>query len=265
MTALDELTPVVPAPRREADLDGTAVPVVAVKAVAVAVARPDLDAAGVTALLQWAEVDVSEAEVAEHLAFADLAGTAERTEFVALLAPRRGRLGRAAQRLLTTITRSATVVAVVLLVALALLPRTGWYRTTTMLTGSMAPGIPVGAGLVAVPERVADVRVGQVVAVTAPLPGRPVVTHRVVQVVTDGGRTGLRTKGDANAAPDPWTAFPDGDRVWRVSAVVPGLGTLLRALQTGEVRTLLVLVLPALVAAVLLLGVWRRPCDGSSR
>lgn len=151
--------------------------------------------------------------------------------------------------------------AVGLFLFLAVGPRTGLYETSTMLTGSMAPNIPVGAALVGVKEPLEDVRPGQVVSLQAPLPGHPVVTHRVTQVVHEKGRTGLKTKGDANSAADPYTAFPTGDSVWVVKAVIPGVGTAVRQLRTPLVRHVLVLGLPALLAGWALVVLWKpKPC-----
>ena len=80
----------------------------------------------------------------------------------------------------------------VLLAALAALvfvglgPATGAYRLATVLSGSMAPGMPVGSVAVLVPEPPAAVRVGDVITLQAPTPDRHVVTHRVVAQAVDG-------------------------------------------------------------------------------
>jgi signal peptidase len=265
---LDELRALVPEPRQAPE---PAAPDddVLVKAIAVAVARPDLSPAGVAALLRQAGVDTTTDEVAAQLDSVDLAGSEDRTEFVALMAVRRPWWLTTGLRVLAAAMKTSVALSVLLLLFLAVLPRTGWYQTSTMLTGSMAPGIPVGAAILGVPERVEDVRVGQVVSLHAPVPGRPVVTHRVIAVVQQDGRTGLRTKGDANTSPDPYVAFPDDDRVWVVAAVVPGLGTLVRALQGQVAHAVLVVALPSLLAGWALVLLWRprravRPCDAGS-
>ena len=228
------------------------------KVVAVAVARPDLTPAGVADLLRTTGVVVAPVEVAAILAEVDLVDPEERAEFVQLMAPPRPAWRAPAIAVARVVTRFAVGLAVVLLLFLALLPRTGLYQTSTMLTGSMAPGMPVGAALVGTREDVGDVRVGQVLSLRSPLPGRPVVSHRVVEVVTSSsGQIGFRTKGDANPAPDPYVSYPDGDQVWVVRAVIPGLGSLIRVLQGGLVHLLLVVGLPAGLAGWALLQLWR--------
>ena len=71
------------------------------------------------------------------------------------------------------------------------------------------------------------------------------------------GTVTVRTRGDANAAADPWMATLTGDTVWQVRAVVPKAGTVIRALRTPVARTLLTAAAPLLVLCWLLLGIWR--------
>ena len=264
MTAVDELALLVPQQRRpEPPSDD-----LRVKVVAVAVARPDLPADGVAELLRRTGVEVSPALVRELLRSVDLDDPADRADLVAVMAARRSPVTRTALAVLRVGTTLLVTAAVALLLGLAVLPRTGLYRTSTMLTGSMAPGIPVGAAVLGTPEPLSSVRVGQVVSLTSPEPGHPVYSHRVVEVVPGpDGRIGLRTKGDANLATDPWISYPRGE-VWVVRTSVPGLGSLVRALQGPVVHVALVLALPLLVAGWLLVLLWRprkaRPCGDTS-
>ena len=261
MTVVDELALLIPQ-QRQPEPPGDDL---RVKVVAVAVARPDLRPRGVAALLQQSGVQVRSAQVAAILRSVDLEDSADRTEFVALMASRRPLVLTALTAVLRPLTTLTVTLATVLLLGLAVLPRTGLYQTSTMLTGSMAPGIPVGAAVVGTPEKLSDVRVGQVLSLQSPEPGHPVYSHRVVEVVRGAdGRTGLRTKGDANLAADPWITYPQ-DRVWRVRTVVPGLGSLVRTLQGPVTHVTLVIALPVLVAGWLLVLLWRprgnRRCD----
>jgi signal peptidase len=157
------------------------------------------------------------------------------------------------------LTTFVVLTSVVLFVALVLGPRTGAYRTTTMLTGSMAPALPVGALLVAVPVPVAQLRPGDVVTFQAPLADRPVVSHRLVAVEVAAGRPALRTKGDANDGVDPWLAVPESDEAWVVRAVVPGAGTAVRWLRGPVPHLALTVGLPVLLAGWALLLLWRDP------
>lgn len=165
------------------------------------------------------------------------------------------RLLRRAARLLSTLLLALTVL---LLLSVTLGPRLLNYRTATMLTSSMSPAIDAGDVIVNTPLALADVRVGHVLTYHIPVDDRRVVSHRVVEVQRPGpGIVNIRTKGDANAAVDPWTAALTGDTVWQVRAVVPKAGTAIRGLRTPLAQTVLTTAVPLLVVCWLLLGIWR--------
>jgi signal peptidase len=144
-----------------------------------------------------------------------------------------------------------------LLVVVGIGPRTGRYGTLTVLSGSMRPTIPVGAVVAVTPERPSDLRVGQIVAYSIPAGDHHVISHRVIKIVHGGDRPVFQTKGDANSAPDPWLAQVKGGTVWQVRFAVPGLGWLIRWLRRPMVHVIGVLVFPALLALVWLVGIWR--------
>ena len=149
--------------------------------------------------------------------------------------------------------------AVVLFAFLAIGPRFLPYQTVTMLTGSMRPVAPVGSVLVDVAEPVSALRPGQVISFHAPTPGRPVVSHRVIEVQHRDGQVLVRTKGDANSAADPWLAVVHGNTVWRMRADIPYLGTAVRATRTPTMRLLMLYAVPGLLLLWVLVAVWRRP------
>lgn len=165
------------------------------------------------------------------------------------------RLVRCAGRLLVP---ALVACSLLLLLLVGLGPRTGAYRTVTVLTGSMAPTMPVGAVVVSTPSPLEDVRVGDVITYRIPVEDRRVVTHRVVEVVRPGPHPVVRTRGDANAAPDPWTAELKGDRVWRARLTIPRLGLLLEDLRQPWVRRLLLMAVPLALAGLWLKDIWRR-------
>lgn len=138
--------------------------------------------------------------------------------------------------------------------ALALGPRTGAYRTYTVLTASMRPDMPEGSIVVSTPIAVSRVEVGDVITYRIPVEDRRVVTHRVVEVVKPGT---VVTKGDANNAPDPWVAELKGQQVWKVRAAVPGAGYAFEKLRTPLARQLVLLAVPLLLAALWLKDIWR--------
>ena len=141
-------------------------------------------------------------------------------------------------------------------------PHTGRYRTVTVLTGSMTPGMPPGSMAVVVPIKPSAIRLGDVLTFEAPLADRPVVTHRVVEVVEHGAHPVIRTKGDANATPDPWTARLAGTTAWRRVAVIPRAGSAIHSLRSPLIHRVTVYLVPALLAIALLAGIWSRD-DGA--
>jgi len=154
--------------------------------------------------------------------------------------------------------RVLMVVAVLAFAGLAVGPHVLGYRTLTMLTGSMAPGINPGDVTVETPLPAADITVGEIVSYHIPVDDHHLVTHRVVSVQHGpGGQVTIRTKGDANNAVDPWTATLTSDTVYRVRAVVPHLGSVIEAFRNPVVTKALVYGAPTLLAGWLLLAIWR--------
>lgn len=145
--------------------------------------------------------------------------------------------------------------SLLVLAALAIGPRTGRYRIQTVLTGSMRPKLPVGSLAISTPEPLDQVRAGQIITFQAPV-GNWVVTHRVIEVVSGGPHPRVRTKGDANAAADPWVTQLERGPVWRVRLVVPLLGTALRLLRMRWAHIGTVLVAPMLLALLALRTMW---------
>jgi signal peptidase len=108
-----------------------------------------------------------------------------------------------------------------------------------------------------VPEPLSDVRAGQVLSFHAPTPDHRVETHRVIRVVNPGPHPVIITKGDANSAPDPWRARLHGTTAWRMVAVVPRAGSLIRTLREPWIHLVAVLLVPLLLAAAALRSIWR--------
>lgn len=151
---------------------------------------------------------------------------------------------------------AAVALCVLLLLGLAIGPRTGGYRTMTVLTASMRPSIPEGSVIVQLPVDLSEVREGDVITYRIPVEDHRVVTHRVVKVIEGGARPVVRTKGDANSSPDPWVARLTGEKVWRVKASVPKLGYALQALRRPEVKHVTLFFVPLLLALLWLRDIW---------
>jgi signal peptidase len=88
-----------------------------------------------------------------------------------------------------------------------------------------------------------------------------VQSHRVIAVLQRNGQVSVRTKGDANATADPWTATLHGDTVWRVRTVLPKLGWIVFWLRSPLVHQLTLFLAPLLLAVLAVLQIWRRPAD----
>ncbi|HYQ76756.1 signal peptidase I [Cellulomonas sp.] len=130
--------------------------------------------------------------------------------------------GRAARGLQQGVLDVAAVLGALSILAAVACLALG-VRPAVVVSGSMAPGIPVGALTVARTVPAEQVAVGDVVTVPRTT-GAGLVTHRVVEAAPagDGRSTVLRLQGDANAEPDalPYTVTEVG----QVLGSVPGVG-----------------------------------------
>jgi signal peptidase len=139
-----------------------------------------------------------------------------------------------------------------LLAVTMLLPALFGLKRYVVTGGSMGASIPRGSVAFERPVAVSRLRVGDVITYTPP-PGYGVsgrVTHRVVWIGRDRSLArAFRTKGDANAAPDPWRFALARPTQARVLFHVPLVGYLLAALAIRLVR-IAVIGLPALLVAV---------------
>lgn len=157
------------------------------------------------------------------------------------------------------LVRGVLACSVLTLILLGLLPRTGWYRTQTVLSGSMRPYFSPGDLVVVTPEPLGQVRVGQVITYRIPVGDHHVQTHRVTRIVRGGANPLVRTKGDANAEADPWTAKLHGTTAWRVRLVVPKAGWAIARLRSPAARSISIFAAPFLLALVGLWRIWRVP------
>lgn len=132
------------------------------------------------------------------------------------------------------------------------------YRTYAVMSGSMAPQIPVGALVVDVRAGPDQLRPGDIVSFQRPDNSSQVVTHRIVEVDHGPAGTVYRTRGDANGAPDDWTVTA-GPRTWRTAVTLPLVGYALVYLRT-PLGQLLAVLLPAVALGLMALqDLWRRP------
>src|ERR671930_631552 len=108
------------------------------------------------------------------------------------------------------------------------------FKPIAVYSGSMRPTLGVGSLAVDRVVPASSVRVGDVITFNDPYIKGRLVTHRVVQIVKTKHGLAYRTKGDANAARDPW-AIKLNDKVGRVAFDVPVAGYVLYYAHTREV------------------------------
>jgi signal peptidase len=125
-------------------------------------------------------------------------------------------------------------------------PLTG-NQTIIIGGGSMEPAIGLGAAIVIAPVRPAELTQGDVVSLQVG-PERTTYTHRIVEVAPRPDGVWIRTKGDANAEPDP-SLVPATAVVGRVVWAIPFAGYLM-ALLSLPVGIVFVLGLAATLLAI---------------
>ncbi|HEX2040780.1 MAG TPA: signal peptidase I [Acidimicrobiales bacterium] len=146
----------------------------------------------------------------------------------------------------------AVLLSVVIGVGLVVGPRLLSYRVLYVRTASMTPALPVGSLVVVTEARADDIGPGDVITFAHPDGGDRLVTHRVV--AREAGA--FVTKGDAGTAVDPWRV-PARGTGWRVALSVPLAGFVLGYLQSEAVGTWAFGAVVTLLAARVVVGIWR--------
>lgn len=155
------------------------------------------------------------------------------------------------------VRRVAAMVAMPAIVAASLL----FVRLGYVTSGSMRPHLPVGGLVVSIAVPSDNITRGDIITFTPP-GGTNRVTHRVYEVrYRRGHPVWFITKGDANPVPDSWQVQAHG-RAWKEVLVVPGLGRTLAYLGRPVPKFVLELTPLYLVAALVLLRVWRNQSGG---
>ncbi|MDQ0620077.1 signal peptidase I [Arthrobacter globiformis] len=172
--------------------------------------------------------------------------------------PAAGKSRSIGNRVVSAVFTLVLVTAAVAFLFLAVGPRFVGYQTSTMLTGSMSPGINPGDVVVTVPVPVEELRIGDVITYSIPVDDHRVETHRIVEMTTAGGVATVQTKGDANPGVDPWKAVLSGNRVYRHVATVPYLGTVIRTLREPVTRSVLLYGATGVLVVGVLASIWSR-------
>lgn len=154
------------------------------------------------------------------------------------------------------VTTALIAGAVVTLVAAYAALLVAGLKPVAVYSGSMRPTLGVGSLAVDRVVSARSVRVGDVITFNDPYVKGRLVTHRVAQIVQTRNGPAYRTKGDANAARDPWAIRLTG-HVGRVAFHVPIAGYVLYYAHTREVRGALLAVFALLFIVAALRRIWR--------
>jgi signal peptidase I len=127
----------------------------------------------------------------------------------------------------------------------------GSWSVNPVLSGSMRPGFTVGGVVISQRIPVSQLAVRDVIIFHNPNKPSEEMVHRIVQL-TKGpdGQLLIKTQGDANPVPDPWTLTIRGNSIYKVRWSLPLLGYVAVAYQNHRGVALLaagfVLILVAL-------------------
>lgn len=175
-------------------------------------------------------------------------------------------------RHLTTILRTAlatiVVIAVAVIAAVMLGPVVSGYERYVITSGSMTGTYDTGSIVYAKNVATDELAVGDVITYAPPAGASPtaLVTHRIAAITRGpNGQRVYRTKGDANAAIDPWRFELRDATQARASFGVPYVGFVFIALADRNVRMLLIGGPALLVAFSVLFGMVREARSESRR
>ncbi|HVV74449.1 MAG TPA: signal peptidase I [Mycobacteriales bacterium] len=148
--------------------------------------------------------------------------------------------------------------ATVLIAVLVALPGFG-YHHYVITGGSMTGALNRGSLVIDRDVPTASLQVGDVITYAPPAESGVVglVTHRIVWIGHDRDGRSFRTKGDANAAVDPWTFHLMARVQPKVVAHLGGVGYVVGYLSQPRLRMLLIGLPAACLAISLLVGLWR--------
>jgi len=136
----------------------------------------------------------------------------------------------------------------------------GWERYV-IVSGSMTGTYDRGSLVFDDVVPVKTLEIGDVITYRPPRGSGPtgLVTHRIHAIGHDPKTRApvFRTKGDANKVADPWTFTLPGRSQARVVTGVPYAGFALAALAQRQVRMLLVGLPAALIALIVMTGLFR--------
>jgi signal peptidase I len=156
-------------------------------------------------------------------------------------------------RMLLTWTVSAFVLTLLLSTAL---PLALGARSMVVRSGSMTPAIRTGDVVVVRPIAPGEAKVGDIVTFQDPDGSGRLLVHRVRAIVRHRNHDSFTTQGDANTTREHWNVPVDGT-IGTVAYRVPLLGFAVSWISAPVGRVGLIIAPALLLAASLLLGIWR--------
>lgn len=162
-----------------------------------------------------------------------------------------GRSLRGADR----VASGACILALLLMVVLLLGIAFG-YRPLVDRSDSMRPAIAAGDLLITHVEPAGSIHRGAIVSFEDPALAGKLVTHRVIAIHRAGSRLEFVTKGDANAAPESWSAPRDAS-IGVLLFRVPGIGRTIAWVSDPLARTVILTLAAVLLSTALLRRIWR--------
>lgn len=159
---------------------------------------------------------------------------------------------RSSRTLGKSILASLPLVAIGALAASMLIPSLLGLRRYVIEGGSMAGSFDRGSVVYESVVPTAALRVGDVITYAPPRAGAHAapVTHRIVSIARErSGARVFRTRGDANARPDPWRFTLRAPTQARAVFQIPYLGFVFAALALRPVR-IAAIGIPALAIAL---------------
>jgi signal peptidase I len=161
------------------------------------------------------------------------------------------------RRMVRWMTGTVLTVAALASVALTVFIAVGHIGFSPVLSPSMRPSFAPGDLIVTKPEAAADIRVGQVLVLPVPGEKGQRYVHRVIEVAYQKGRPVVRTKGDANGAPENFRLTITSKKVPVVVNTVPRMGRLALLFRGGSWRVGAIV----LIGALFLVGIKRALLD----
>lgn len=138
----------------------------------------------------------------------------------------------------------------------AALPMALGGTSMVVQSGSMTPAIRTGDVVVVRPIAPTEATVGDIVTFKDPAGSDRLLVHRVRAISRSGDEVEVITKGDANSTQERWKVAADGT-IGTVAYRVPALGFAVGWIGSPAGRIGLVIVPSLLLAAMLLMRIWR--------